>query len=136
MSQTTFRPSEAEKYLKLGKNSIYPLLKKGTIPSEQVDGRYVIRLADLDAFKAGRNGEATKEKQGKKGKRKTTANRVSKREELPDTPHRLAGTDELINAFRTLSDNGYTHVGRGDRVSLTADILAAYETLREHGLAT
>lgn len=138
MGQTTFRPSEAERYLELGKNSIYSLIKKGKIPSELVDGRYVIQLADLEAFKAERGGDEMK-RNGKKGKkkakRKHMANRMSKREELPETPHAFADTDELIGAFQTLSKHGFTHVGRSpEKVSPTADILGAFATLREHGI--
>ena len=48
--QAYFRPEEAAKYLRIGRTSMFMLLKTKVIPSATVGRTRIIRRVDLDAF--------------------------------------------------------------------------------------
>jgi excisionase family DNA binding protein len=45
-------PALAARYLGIGKTKMWGLITSGRIPSKTLDGRRLIRVADLDAFRA------------------------------------------------------------------------------------
>jgi hypothetical protein len=46
-------PAKAARHLGIGKTKMWGLITSGRIPSKTLDGRRLIRVADLDAFRAG-----------------------------------------------------------------------------------
>jgi excisionase family DNA binding protein len=50
VEQTYFRPEEAAGYLRLGRTTMFELLKTQDIPSAQIGGVRLVRKADLDSF--------------------------------------------------------------------------------------
>jgi excisionase family DNA binding protein len=48
--QAHFRPEEAAKYLRIGRTSMFMLLKTKVIPSATVGRTRIIRRVDLDAY--------------------------------------------------------------------------------------
>ena len=50
VEQVHFRPEEAADYLRVGRTTMFMLLKSGAIPSVTVGRTRIIRRADLDAY--------------------------------------------------------------------------------------
>src|SRR5271154_3275554 len=46
-------PAKAARHLGIGKTKMWGLITSGRVPSKTLDGRRLIRVADLDAFRAG-----------------------------------------------------------------------------------
>ncbi len=50
IEQAYFRPEEAAEYLRVGRTTMYALLKRGVVPSVTEGRTRIIRRADLDAY--------------------------------------------------------------------------------------
>jgi excisionase family DNA binding protein len=50
VEQTYFRPEEAAKYLRVGRTTMYSILKQGLVPSVTHGKTRIVRRADLDDY--------------------------------------------------------------------------------------
>jgi len=55
-AQTYFRPEEAATYLRVGRTTMFQLLRMDAVPSVRIGGVRLVRKADLDAFVEDRLG--------------------------------------------------------------------------------
>ena len=50
IEQAYFRPEEAAEYLRVGRTTMYGLLKRGVIPSATEGKTRIVRRVDIDAY--------------------------------------------------------------------------------------
>jgi excisionase family DNA binding protein len=62
VEQTYFRPEEAAEYLRLGRTTMYMMLKQGVLPSVTHGKTRIVRRVDLDNYIAKKLGEEGKPK--------------------------------------------------------------------------
>ncbi len=57
VEQAIFRPEEAAQYLRVGRTTMYSLLKRGIIPSTTEGRTRLVRRVDIDAYIARKSAE-------------------------------------------------------------------------------